>query len=142
MDCSTVSCSEAVWGIVRAGPGAQQTGAGHKALQELDEAMLAAEDYDTAAGGDTPEPVLGAGDLLDDFVLTACQAAEPDAAVNGQVQREGSTQGQDAASAEVADAEEWDFDPVVGSDDEDTCSVSIAPGCVLLHFTAVACLHF
>ena len=102
---------------------------GHKALRELDEALRAAEDYDNAAevhGGSAPEAILGAGDLLDDFVLSACRAAsvagsdaDADAGAagpSGRGEAGVSTGGAQPWPEELPeDPEEWDFGSTSGS---------------------------
>ena len=100
----------------------------HKALRELDDALRAAEDYDTAAevhGGGAPDAILGKGDLLDDFVLSACRAdafeggADDSAAAAGpSTRRDGGAATGAVGGAEdlPEDPEEWDFESAVGSE--------------------------
>jgi hypothetical protein len=102
--------------------------AGHKALLELEEMMRAAEEYDDPAH-EAPEPVLGAGDLLDDFVQSACQAEDVDGAQGAPAEA------RDDGDAESLpdDPEQWDFGSAVGSaDGSDDAASSTAPECDLL----------
>lgn len=74
--------------------------------------MREAEEFDNASvvrAGTVPEAVLGQGDLLDDFVLSASQAppAARDFGNRGHVEDEAEDDG------------EWDFASVVDSDDGD-----------------------
>lgn len=75
------------------------------AIREIDEVLAALEEFDDAAeasGCAAREAVLGAGDLPDDFVLEAAQAALPEAsAVVGE------------------EEEEWDLESVSAGDKSD-----------------------
>jgi hypothetical protein len=95
-------------------------------MRELDDMMHQVEEFDNARAvcdGTTPSAVLGAGDLLDDFVQTASRA---DDGFRGDEQEAGTGSGEGLP----ANPEDWEFESVMDSDDEVVSgSASAAPEC-------------